>query len=1015
MRIFTVFMFVAFLKLSVIATPSFTENKGQIRDQHYQPRPDVLFSGSANGLYYHLKKDGLHYQLFKVENWKKEENRKRHLLPEEQTEVPDKIGIYRVDVNWLNTSAEAKIIREKELPGYNHYYNVPENTEPALFVKSYESIRYQNIYNGIDLHFYTSEGNLEYDFLVQPYADYKQIQIQIKGATLKVSDKKELIIQTPFGEIVEGALKVFQDGKQIAADWVVRDNVVSFHIPKYDKSKPLRIDPLVLVWGTYYGGSSDEHGWGTTLDAAENVFLTGWTGSLNSIATVGAHQIALDGLRDAFLTKFNANGVRLWGTYYGGNNFDEAFAVCTDATGNVYITGQTSSANGIATAGTHQVAYNDAGDAFIAKFDNNGIRLWGTYFGGEQTETSSGIATRGNDVFIIGTTSSETDIATVGAFKTVFDPIMDITDMFLAKFNTSGIRQWATYFGGIGIDYGLNVTIDVNGNAIIGGDTESSADIATVGAHQTTIGGSRCGVLAKFGNGGALQWSTYYGGTDNIIELSTTIVGSVTTDAAGNIYAAGGTTSNFNVATAGTHQSTLGGNWDAFLVKFNAAGVRQWATYYGGSAYDYGTEVELDALNNIYLAGIAVSSNNIATTPAHQTAPNGGRDAFLVKFNAAGVRQAATYYGGSEEDNCFSLSVSPQGVMYVAGRTYSTADMATTGAHQETLDGTNDAFLAKFVMCVPLQVNVSSNGPLCEGQDLHFSADSIPDVTYDWSGPDGFTSDAKNPSILGVTLAAAGDYTLIVTEPNGCQTVEIIQVEVYPQPLAVPGSNSPLCVGDDLQLTADTVVGAGYHWDGPAGFVSLEQNPFIPDVSFAQSGIYTLTVTSAVGCSNSASISVMINALPSDSVYQSNDTLWAYQAGADYQWVDCDNNNSFISGETHQYFKPSVNGNYAVIIMLPEGCSITSPCYDFSTVSLHEISSNNPEWKIFPNPANESFTVFTTRSGLFELYDVNGRLLDTFFVKAKQPFVYRHSLPQGIYLTRNTESGETRRIIIQLH
>lgn len=248
-----IFVLAVFLNTTA-AHPTFTENKGQIRNQHYRPRPDVLFSGSANGLYYHLKKDGLHYQLFRVESWKKEENKKLHRLPEERTEVPDKIGIYRVDVNWLNTSPETKIIREKALPGYSNYYNVPDGTEPALFVKSYESVIYQNIYNGIDLHLYHSEGNLEYDFLVQPYADYKQIQIQIKGATLKVSDKKELIIQTPFGDIVEGALKVFQEEKQIPAEWVVRDGVVSFHIPKYDKTKPLRIDPPVRIWGTYYGG-----------------------------------------------------------------------------------------------------------------------------------------------------------------------------------------------------------------------------------------------------------------------------------------------------------------------------------------------------------------------------------------------------------------------------------------------------------------------------------------------------------------------------------------------------------------------------------------------------------------------------------------------------------------------------------------------------------------------------------------------------------------------------------------
>ncbi|GIV32617.1 MAG: hypothetical protein KatS3mg031_0152 [Chitinophagales bacterium] len=99
----------------------------------------------------------MHYQLFRVESWKKEEHRKLHLLPEERELIPDSMGIYRVDVNWLNISAETKIIREKELPGYTNYYNVPHGIKPALFVKSYESVCYQNIYKVIDLHFYNHE------------------------------------------------------------------------------------------------------------------------------------------------------------------------------------------------------------------------------------------------------------------------------------------------------------------------------------------------------------------------------------------------------------------------------------------------------------------------------------------------------------------------------------------------------------------------------------------------------------------------------------------------------------------------------------------------------------------------------------------------------------------------------------------------------------------------------------------------------------------------------------------
>ena len=162
---------------------------------------------------------------------------------------------------------------------------------------------------------------------------------------------------------------------------------------------------------------------------------------------------------------------------------------------------------------------------------------------------------------------------------------------------------------------------------------------------------------------------------------------SCATDASGNIYLSGYTNSTSGIATTGAHQTTYGGNYDAFLVKFNSSGVRQWGTYYGGTNDDNGYSCATDASGNIYLSGYTRSTSGIATTGAHQTTYGGRFDAFLVKFNSSGVRQWGTYYGGTSDDNGYSCATDASGNIYLSGHTRSTSGIATTGAHQTTYGG----------------------------------------------------------------------------------------------------------------------------------------------------------------------------------------------------------------------------------------------------------------------------------------------------------------------------------------
>jgi hypothetical protein len=198
-------------------TAVFEENKGQMKDQHWQPRPDVLFNGSAQGMHYYIRDNGMSYQLSRVESWKEEEDDRRDMAGKEKRQVPDEMGTYRVDVEWTDFNPDFTVEKGAALDGYTNYYNVPEGVEPALFVKQYESVTLKELWPGIDLRCYSTDGMLETDWLVAPGADYSQIRFEVKGAELSTDSEGHLIMSTPFGEIREGGLKVFQEGRQLEA------------------------------------------------------------------------------------------------------------------------------------------------------------------------------------------------------------------------------------------------------------------------------------------------------------------------------------------------------------------------------------------------------------------------------------------------------------------------------------------------------------------------------------------------------------------------------------------------------------------------------------------------------------------------------------------------------------------------------------------------------------------------------------------------------------------------------
>jgi hypothetical protein len=314
-----------------------------------------------------------------------------------------------------------------------------------------------------------------------------------------------------------------------------------------------------LVYSSYLGGSGFDLGRAIAVDASGNAYVTGDTQSTN-FPTANPLQAAPAGGRDAFVSKVNAAGSSLvYSTYLGGSDGDIGRGIAVDASGNLYVTGDTLSTD-FPTANAFQPAYGGGiADVFVTKLNAAGSAfVYSTYLGGSGDDGGFAIALDASrNAYVTGFVES-TDFPTVGAFDTTLG---GASDAFVAKLNAAGSSLvYSTYLGGGDSDEGHSIAVGPSGSAYVTGDTFST-DFPTTNALQPTFGGLVDAFVAKVSpSGSALVYSTYLGGS------SYDGGGGIALGASGNAYVAGSTSST-NFPTASPFQAANGGTVDAFVTK----------------------------------------------------------------------------------------------------------------------------------------------------------------------------------------------------------------------------------------------------------------------------------------------------------------------------------------------------------------------------------------------------------------------------------------------------------------
>ncbi len=525
-----------------------------------------------------------------------------------------------------------------------------------------ESVTWPNLWEGISLTYRASaSGIAESVYTLAPGADAGDIQLTY-GTPVTITADGALALRYETGQLTESAPIAWQmiDGRRLMVEVQFR-YVGGFAVEGEGSTVGFTLgahdlgEAVVidptLTWNWFVGSTADETATDLTVDASGNVYILG-----NTSHPWGAPLRAWSGRSDAFVIKLDPSGAQVWLTFLGGAAEDFGAGIVVDTGGAVTVAGTSDASWGTA---LHPHFGNDAGDVFIARLQPNGDLAWSTFFGGSGIDRAADLAQDGaGNLVAIGQTNMTWSTPST-------TPFSGGTDVFVTRVASGdGAVVWNTYLGNTGYDGAGGVQI-VGGAVYVGGTSPGVWGFPIVGHH-----GNEDGFLARLSlASGVVAWNTFVGGTgDDDVQA-------LVVDGSGNIFIAATSSASW-----GAPVRAFSGASDVSVARFSSVGVLQWNTFLGGTNAEWATGASLGAGGSLYIT----HHSGTWGTPL-----NNGYDSGLARLGQTdGVLQWNTFVSdaGAYTSNATAVTTDGSGLVYVAGDAWNSWG-SPVNAHSGGVDG----------------------------------------------------------------------------------------------------------------------------------------------------------------------------------------------------------------------------------------------------------------------------------------------------------------------------------------
>jgi hypothetical protein len=653
-----------------------------------------------------------------------------------------------VTMKLVGAKKSPEVRGQNVLIGKTNYLVGNDKSKWRSNISNYESVKFEEIYQGIDLVYYGDEKQIEFDFLVSPGMDPQTIKFKLEGPdNIELDNSVNLVMHLGPETMAFQAPVLYQEiggeTNSVKGEFALLENSqIGFQVGDYDAEYPLVIDP-VLIYSTYIGGNGNDTSMGIHVDNDGNMILVGNTWSTTfpvgpDVYMLGAHKI--------FVTKLLGNGSDFeFTTFLGGRSNDSIKETALDPDGNIYIAGYTESDDyPVENAYQTMLAGGEGTDAFISKIkpDGSGF-VYSTYLGGwyqdggfANDEAHDIAVDQNGNAYITGMTESMYFDTTAGAFQTMpgLGEYSGATDAFVSKFDANGKLVYSTYLGGLykragypvpelsiySNEIGTAIVVDDDGSVFVAGTTDADLFYKTTGKYRENRLGENTNIFITKLNptGSDVLYSTFFGGTkkDRVNDMYLS--------GFGTLVFAGYTDSDDYPTNNRAFQDRLvetvdlpqnfegwkdfsGGDCFVTAILKNLETLH-YSTYFGGGNRESINKIAGDDLGFIHATGFTFSNDFPTTGDALKDTLAGVLDPFVLKLDpgagGAGSLVYSSYFGGKDIGAGIDIDVDDKRNLYVTGWTRSDDIPVTENALQDTLEGAlmpggvpfGDGFVAKI-------------------------------------------------------------------------------------------------------------------------------------------------------------------------------------------------------------------------------------------------------------------------------------------------------------------------------